>query len=184
MTTYPPRSYLDLLARAKSHVRRVRNKAVLISTSSVTVGCSPTSFPDPFAWRGGRRNDPGIGQSWHKEILRFIILINFIIMQGAYLAHPEALLSENGRKRLNSETYQKNVVACFINEAHCVEMWYVGSTHNNFWMYIKSIGIILNKIKIGQINIQTILLCPDLISPLAVLPEDNASIVILLLFYN
>ena len=41
-------------------------------------------------------------------------------------AHPEALLSENGRKRLNSETYQKNVIACFIGEAHCVEMWYVG----------------------------------------------------------
>ena len=50
-------------------------------------------------------------------------------------------------------------------------------------MYSKSIGIILNKIIIGQINIQTILLCPDLISPLAVIPEDNASIVKLLLFY-
>ena len=40
-------------------------------------------------------------------------------------AHPEALLSENGRKCLNSETYQKNVVACVIDEAHCVEMCYV-----------------------------------------------------------
>ena len=41
------------------------------------------------------------------------------------LAHPEAPLSENGRKLLNSETYQRNVVACVIDEANFVEMWYV-----------------------------------------------------------
>ena len=38
-------------------------------------------------------------------------------------AHPEALLSTGGRKLLNSEVYQQNVVACVIDEAHCVEIW-------------------------------------------------------------
>ena len=37
--------------------------------------------------------------------------------------HPESLLSTCGRKLLNSEVYQKNVVACVIGEAHCVEVW-------------------------------------------------------------
>lgn len=38
-------------------------------------------------------------------------------------AHPEALLSTFGRKLLNSKVYQDNVVACVIDEAHCVEIW-------------------------------------------------------------
>ena len=37
--------------------------------------------------------------------------------------HPESLLSTCGRKLLKSEVYQKNVVACVIDEAHCVEVW-------------------------------------------------------------
>lgn len=38
-------------------------------------------------------------------------------------AHPEALLSTFGRKLLSSKLYQDNVVACVIDEAHCVEIW-------------------------------------------------------------
>ena len=37
-------------------------------------------------------------------------------------AHPEALLSK-GRKLMTSKVYQDNVVACVIDEAHCVEIW-------------------------------------------------------------
>ena len=44
-------------------------------------------------------------------------------------------------------------------------------------MYNKSIGIISKKLVISQTNIRTNLLRPVLISPLPVLPEDNASIV-------
>ena len=45
--------------------------------------------------------------------------------QKQYLHIPEALLSENGRKLLNSETFPKNVVACVIDEAHALRcgMW-------------------------------------------------------------
>ena len=38
-------------------------------------------------------------------------------------AHPEALLSEEGRGLMASQVYQDNVVACVIDEAHCVEIW-------------------------------------------------------------
>lgn len=37
-------------------------------------------------------------------------------------AHPEALLSEEGSKLMASQVYQENVVACVIDEAHCVEL--------------------------------------------------------------
>jgi len=38
-------------------------------------------------------------------------------------AHPEALLSKEGRKLMKTDVFQKNVVACIIDEAHCVEIW-------------------------------------------------------------
>jgi superfamily II DNA helicase RecQ len=38
-------------------------------------------------------------------------------------AHPEDILSDIGRKLMKSDVFQKNVVACVIDEAHCVEMW-------------------------------------------------------------
>lgn len=37
--------------------------------------------------------------------------------------HPEAVLSKSGRALMKSDVYQKNVVACVIDEAHCIEMW-------------------------------------------------------------
>ena len=37
--------------------------------------------------------------------------------------HPESFLSCNGRKLLQSLPYQKRVVACAVDEAHCVSMW-------------------------------------------------------------
>ena len=37
--------------------------------------------------------------------------------------HPEAFLSGNGRKLLRSPVYQKRVVTCVIDEAHCVMEW-------------------------------------------------------------
>lgn len=40
-------------------------------------------------------------------------------------SHPEALLSESGRKLLKSQVYQKKVVAIVIDEAHCIESWWV-----------------------------------------------------------
>ena len=39
--------------------------------------------------------------------------------------HPEAILGTEGRMLLKTPAYQKQVVACVIDEAHCVEMWYV-----------------------------------------------------------
>ena len=38
-------------------------------------------------------------------------------------AHPEDILSDIGRKLMISDVFQKNAVACVIDEAHCVEMW-------------------------------------------------------------
>ena len=38
-------------------------------------------------------------------------------------AHPEALLSKEGRILMNSDVYKTNVVACVVDEAHCVEIW-------------------------------------------------------------
>ena len=38
-------------------------------------------------------------------------------------AHPEDLLSEEGRMLMKSAVYKKNVVACIIDEAHCIEKW-------------------------------------------------------------
>lgn len=37
--------------------------------------------------------------------------------------HPEAFFSEEGRLLLKSKVFQENVVACAVDEAHCVEMW-------------------------------------------------------------
>ena len=37
--------------------------------------------------------------------------------------HPEGFLSPSGRKLLNSDLYQKKVVAITIDEAHCIETW-------------------------------------------------------------
>ena len=39
------------------------------------------------------------------------------------LAHPEVLLSSEGRKLMGSKTFQDNVVGCVIDEAHCVQLW-------------------------------------------------------------
>ena len=38
-------------------------------------------------------------------------------------AHPEALLSKEGRKLMGSKIFQDNVVGCVVDEAHCVELW-------------------------------------------------------------
>ena len=38
-------------------------------------------------------------------------------------AHPEALLSKEGRELMNSKVFQRNVAACVVDEAHCVEIW-------------------------------------------------------------
>ncbi len=38
-------------------------------------------------------------------------------------AHPEALLSKEGRNLMNSLVFKTNVVACVVDEAHCVEIW-------------------------------------------------------------
>lgn len=48
------------------------------------------------------------------------------IMEGEIsflFAHPESLLSKDGRLLLRSKIYQRNVVAVVVDEAHCVEMW-------------------------------------------------------------
>jgi len=37
--------------------------------------------------------------------------------------HPEALLSKEGRELMGSKVLQDNVVACIVDEAHCVELW-------------------------------------------------------------
>ena len=38
-------------------------------------------------------------------------------------SHPESLLCEEGRKLLRSEIFQKQVLACVIDEAHCIKLW-------------------------------------------------------------
>ena len=38
-------------------------------------------------------------------------------------AHPEALLSEDGRELLRSSTMQENVVGIVVDEVHCVVQW-------------------------------------------------------------
>ena len=38
-------------------------------------------------------------------------------------AHPEAYMSDTGRKLLRSKTYRSRVVGVVIDEAHCVEIW-------------------------------------------------------------
>lgn len=37
--------------------------------------------------------------------------------------HPESFLSDSGRLLLKSVPYQRKVVACAVDEAHCVNMW-------------------------------------------------------------
>ena len=37
--------------------------------------------------------------------------------------HPEAILSPEGHKLMVSRIYEENVVACVIDEAHCIEIW-------------------------------------------------------------
>ena len=49
--------------------------------------------------------------------------------------HPESLLSPKGRELLKSNEFKERVVACAIDEAHCIETWYV---------YVMSFLVILN----------------------------------------
>ena len=37
--------------------------------------------------------------------------------------HSEALLSKEGRELMNNDVFLRNVVACVVDEAHCVEIW-------------------------------------------------------------
>ena len=37
--------------------------------------------------------------------------------------HPESFLSSDGRNLLKSAQYRKRIVACVIDEAHCVDIW-------------------------------------------------------------
>jgi superfamily II DNA helicase RecQ len=38
-------------------------------------------------------------------------------------AHPESLLSKEGRKLMGSKVFQENVVSIVVDEAHCVNLW-------------------------------------------------------------
>ena len=38
-------------------------------------------------------------------------------------AHPEALLSKEGRELRGGKVFQDNVVPCVVDEAHCLELW-------------------------------------------------------------
>ena len=38
-------------------------------------------------------------------------------------SHPEALLSKEGRELMKTQVFKRNVVACVVDEAHCVEIW-------------------------------------------------------------
>ena len=54
------------------------------------------------------------------------ILLNNKLLNGdvqLVFTHPEALLSVKGRTFIKSAIIQRNVVACVVDEAHCVEMW-------------------------------------------------------------
>ena len=49
-----------------------------------------------------------------------------IIKKGEFdllFAHPEALLSDDGRRLMKSSVFQENVVALVVDEAHCVITW-------------------------------------------------------------
>lgn len=37
--------------------------------------------------------------------------------------HPESLLSKEGRELMKGNVFKRNVAACVVNEAHCVEIW-------------------------------------------------------------
>jgi superfamily II DNA helicase RecQ len=53
-------------------------------------------------------------------------LLNDKLLNGnvqLVFTHPEALLSVKGRNLMKSAVFQRNVVACVVDEAHCVEMW-------------------------------------------------------------
>ena len=38
-------------------------------------------------------------------------------------SHPEALMSKEGRELMKTQVFKTNVVACVVDEAHCVEIW-------------------------------------------------------------
>lgn len=38
-------------------------------------------------------------------------------------AHPESLLSKEGRELMKGNVFKRNVAACVVDEAHCVEIW-------------------------------------------------------------
>ena len=59
--------------------------------------------------------EPNLLKHFSKEIVNGNTSIIF--------AHPEVLLSSEGRKLMGSKTFQDNVVGCVIDEAHCVQLW-------------------------------------------------------------
>ena len=53
-------------------------------------------------------------------------LLNDKLLNGdvqLVFTYPEALLSVKGRNLMKSALCQRNVVACVVDKAHCVEMW-------------------------------------------------------------
>ena len=38
-------------------------------------------------------------------------------------SHREALLSKEGREQMKTKVFKRIVVACVVDEAHCVEIW-------------------------------------------------------------
>ena len=38
-------------------------------------------------------------------------------------SHPEALLSKEGRELMKTQVFKRNLLACVVYEAHCVEIW-------------------------------------------------------------
>ena len=38
-------------------------------------------------------------------------------------SHPEALLRKEGRELMKTQVFKRNLVACVVDEAHCVEIW-------------------------------------------------------------
>ena len=71
----------------------------------------------------GRVVEPKLLKHFSKEIVNGNTSIIF--------AHPEVLLSSEGRKLMGSKLFKDNVDGCVIDEAHCVQLWQVAFYYSN-----------------------------------------------------
>lgn len=103
----------------------IRDQVSLLSEKGIRAEMLPNSLidkPDDVSLSLFPKTENGKTESKGQGLLH----LSDIVKSGELdilFGHPEAFLSAEGRQLLKSDIFKERVVACAIDEAHCVEIW-------------------------------------------------------------